>query len=54
MRRLRVLLLVAGFAIFGVHAAGVAQQTVFKTSVDLVRIDALVTIGGKPVGGPRC
>ena len=51
MRPVRVSLLVACFVSVGVHAAGVAQQPVFKVAVDLVRIDALVTIGGKPVAG---
>lgn len=32
-------------------ASALAQQTVFKTGVDLVRIDALVTADGKPVNG---
>ena len=46
------LTLVAGcFAALAVTVVVVAQQTVFKSGVDLVRIDALVTAGGKPVTG---
>jgi VWFA-related protein len=51
MRPLRSALLAAAFTGFAFGAPDVEQQPVFRTMVDLVRIDALVTVGGKPVAG---
>jgi Mg-chelatase subunit ChlD len=51
MRLLLSALLAAAFTGFGFGAPSVGQQPVFRTMVDLVRIDALVTVGGKPVAG---
>jgi Ca-activated chloride channel homolog len=51
MKRLAIPLLVVCFPALGGGQMGAQQQATFKTGVDLVRIDALVTVAGQPVAG---